>query len=387
MSNFEPTVANNIPAEPESPKSPPVATRSDGSEIEDLTKLIVNYLPDEVTETVLYNLFVNYGEIESVRVMRDRCGQPKGYGFVKFAKENSAAEAIRNLVGVMIGHKRIKVDYCRPGGPRNLANLFVGSLPEEYKEEDLVELFQDFAPIIDARILRDHQNKSKRCGFVRLDSDIKNAEAIESLNGKLLGGQHIQVRRAKSRRGRRPGSQSPMASYSYSPSGSASPIYMSPTNQPYHAQPQLIIQPNGQVQQVQVQPQYVQQVQPQYVQYQPPNQMMQVQTLPNGQQVQVPMIMPIHGQVPQQHINSPGTLQSTHMQQQPHHSLTPPAQFTPPSLPDYLGNLPQSPNQAYESPNALLAEQMERMRMPQEANFLPGQNQDPSSHKYYERDQ
>jgi len=171
----------------------------------DGSNLIVNYLPDEMSEMVMYDMFAKYGEVDSVRIIRDRLTQaPRGYGFVKYKHPDSAQAAIENLDGLHIMHKKLKVAISRPGGVRLKANLFVGSLPPSFTEEDLTRLFSDFHPIIDVRILRYSDGTSKQCGFVRLDNDVLAGQAIQSLNGMNADGYRIQVKHAHGKRRRRP---------------------------------------------------------------------------------------------------------------------------------------------------------------------------------------
>lgn len=80
----------------------------------DPRNLIINYIPTPVSEEELKQLFVQYGEVESARIILDReTGQPKGYGFVKFMNEDSAHEAIRKMNGFEIHNKRLKVTTAR----------------------------------------------------------------------------------------------------------------------------------------------------------------------------------------------------------------------------------------------------------------------------------
>jgi hypothetical protein len=80
----------------------------------DPRNLIINYIPTPVSEEELKQLFVQYGEVESARIILDReTGQPKGYGFVKFMSEESAQEAIRKMNGFEIHNKRLKVTTAR----------------------------------------------------------------------------------------------------------------------------------------------------------------------------------------------------------------------------------------------------------------------------------
>lgn len=171
----------------------------------DGSNLIVNYLPDDMSEIIMYDMFAKYGEVDSVRIIRDRLTQaPRGYGFVKYKHPDSARAAIENLDGLHIMQKKLKVALSRPGGVRLKANLFIGSLPPSFGEEDLTRLFSDFHPIIDVRILRFSDGTSKQCGFVRLDNDVLATQAIEQLNGITADGYRIQVKHAHGKRRRRP---------------------------------------------------------------------------------------------------------------------------------------------------------------------------------------
>lgn len=64
------------------------------------TNLIVNYIPANMTENNLRELFQAYGELESVKLMTDKVTNISlGYGFIKFAKESDASKAIEALNG------------------------------------------------------------------------------------------------------------------------------------------------------------------------------------------------------------------------------------------------------------------------------------------------
>lgn len=166
----------------------------------DETNLIINYLPDDMTEGLLHDLFSTYGTVDNVRIIRDHITQaPRGYGFVKFKTSKGARAAMENLNGHKIMHKRLKVAISRPGGSRSNANLFVGSIPPTFNEDDLKELFVGFEPIIDVRILRFRDGSSKQCGFVRLDNDRSAFSAIKKLDGKDCIGYRIQVKLASGR--------------------------------------------------------------------------------------------------------------------------------------------------------------------------------------------
>lgn len=82
--------------------------------------LIVNYIPTPVTDAELRQLFEQFGTLESARVIVDRHTlHPKGYGFVKFRREEDAQKAMLQMNGFEIHNKRLKVTPAM--GPQNTA--------------------------------------------------------------------------------------------------------------------------------------------------------------------------------------------------------------------------------------------------------------------------
>lgn len=151
---------------------------------DDPTNLIVNYLPVYFTEDHLRELFSQYGHIESLIVMynkHDYRKKSKGYGFVKFSKGEEAAEAIKGVDGTRVANKTIKVSIARPGRARRSSNVFVSRLPVNWKDEDLQRAFSEFGHIVESRVLTFGDGVSRRCGFVRYDSDEEAKRAMNSM--------------------------------------------------------------------------------------------------------------------------------------------------------------------------------------------------------------
>ena len=78
--------------------------------------------------------------------------------------------------------------------------LFVGSLPYEFSDEDLRELFADFGEVLSAKVILDRETgRSRGFGFVELSSHSEGKEAIDSLNESNVGGRSIVVKQAHDR--------------------------------------------------------------------------------------------------------------------------------------------------------------------------------------------
>ena len=61
--------------------------------------IYIGNLSHGTTENSLKALFGQYGEIESVKVIKDRfSGRPKGYGFIEMPNDSEADQAIKAAV-------------------------------------------------------------------------------------------------------------------------------------------------------------------------------------------------------------------------------------------------------------------------------------------------
>ncbi|XP_033636342.1 ELAV-like protein 1-B isoform X2 [Asterias rubens] len=155
------------------------------------TNLIVNYLPQHMSQDEMRSLFGKFGDIESCKLIRDKItGQSLGYGFVNYMKPADAAKALTMLNGLRLSSKMIKVSYARPSSQAiKDANLYISGIPKSYKQEDLDKLFSPYGHIITSRLLYDQDSntsgRSRGVGFVRYDKRVEAERAIEALHDKI----------------------------------------------------------------------------------------------------------------------------------------------------------------------------------------------------------
>lgn len=79
------------------------------------TQIYVGNLAYKMTEDSLKELFERYGEVISVKIIKDRdTGWSKGFGFVEMVNTDEAEEAIQQLNGIEVTGRNIKVNKARP---------------------------------------------------------------------------------------------------------------------------------------------------------------------------------------------------------------------------------------------------------------------------------
>lgn len=67
------------------------------TQVEKENKLFVGMLPKTFTENELHQMFVPFGELKEVHIIRGPEGSPKGCAFVKFIDRDAAINAINAL--------------------------------------------------------------------------------------------------------------------------------------------------------------------------------------------------------------------------------------------------------------------------------------------------
>lgn len=82
--------------------------------------IYVGNLAYEVDEDTLRELFSEYGDVESAKVITDRdSGRSKGFGFIEMPDQNQALEAIKALNGKEYAGRELTVNEARPQKPRH----------------------------------------------------------------------------------------------------------------------------------------------------------------------------------------------------------------------------------------------------------------------------
>ncbi|CAI9097671.1 OLC1v1034141C1 [Oldenlandia corymbosa var. corymbosa] len=79
------------------------------------TKLFVGGLSFYTTDKVLSEAFSQYGQVVNAEIPKDRVtGRSKGFGFVTYASEDEAENAIKELDGKPLNGRVIFIDYAKP---------------------------------------------------------------------------------------------------------------------------------------------------------------------------------------------------------------------------------------------------------------------------------
>ena len=123
------------------------------------TNLYVENFGEDFGEEQLRELFLPFGAINSLVVMKDEAGQSKGFGFVSYDSHVSAAQAVEELNGKVVGDQEIYVSRAMQKSEERQqrfqgVNLYIKNLEEEIDDAQLREEFSKFGTITSAKVRR-----------------------------------------------------------------------------------------------------------------------------------------------------------------------------------------------------------------------------------------
>lgn len=139
----------------------------------------------------LQMIFSPFGQIHEVHIIRDRASsEHRGCAFVVFANRDDGERAILGLNNKIVlpgMQNAMQVRYADSENEKREHKIFVAQLPRAITEADLHALFSPFGCVLETVILRNQDNTSKGCGFVKMDNMDAAQRAITALNNHVLG--------------------------------------------------------------------------------------------------------------------------------------------------------------------------------------------------------
>ncbi|XP_016167801.1 polyadenylate-binding protein RBP47C' [Arachis ipaensis] len=171
--------------------------------------IFVGDLAADVTDSLLHETFSSrYPSVKAAKVVFDaNTGRSKGYGFVRFGDDNERSQAMTEMNGVYCSSRRMRIGAATPrkssayqqGGQSNGTSsqseadsnnttIFVGGLDPNVTAEDLKHPFSQYGEIVSVKI-----PVGKGCGFVQFANRNNAEEALQKLNGTMIGKQTVRL--------------------------------------------------------------------------------------------------------------------------------------------------------------------------------------------------
>lgn len=181
-----------------------VASIADGGRELSKTVLYVGNILRSVADETLQDLFTSLGNpIKSLKILQDKNRPGFNYAFVEYETPEFADSALQALDGTSIADNQLKITKAfqtQQVKNSDTFNLFIGDLSLEVNDELLNSFFQKFPSLVQANVMWDMKSgRSRGYGFVCFDDKNDAEEALQTLNGYMLGDRPIRLNWASHR--------------------------------------------------------------------------------------------------------------------------------------------------------------------------------------------
>ncbi|XP_040003911.1 CUGBP Elav-like family member 2 isoform X3 [Xiphias gladius] len=111
---------------------------------------------------------------------------------------------LQGLAGATVGLNNINALAGSVNSPEG-ANLFIYHLPQEFGDQDILQMFMPFGNVVSAKVFIDKQTNLSKCfGFVSYDNPVSAQAAIQAMNGFQIGMKRLKVQLKRSKNDSKP---------------------------------------------------------------------------------------------------------------------------------------------------------------------------------------
>ncbi|KAK8450489.1 hypothetical protein SEVIR_6G035300v4 [Setaria viridis] len=181
------------------PAPAPVAAAAAGPN--EVRTLWIGDLQYWMDENYIYGCFAATGEVQSVKLIRDKhTGQLQGYGFVEFMTRATAEKVLQTYNGTMMPNVELpfRLNWASAGEKRDDSpdyTIFVGDLAADVTDYILQETFRVHYPSVKgAKVVTDKLTmRPKGYGFVKFGDPNEQARAMTEMNGMLCSSRPMRI--------------------------------------------------------------------------------------------------------------------------------------------------------------------------------------------------
>lgn len=162
--------------------------------------LYIGNLDEKVTESLLYELFLQVAPIRKVYIPKDRIQKiHQGFGFIEFKTIKDLEYVEKVMAGVKLYNKILKINRSNLKDETTGAALFIKNLNPMVTQDLLSKIFKQFGEFSKPpKIELNELNESKGYGFIYFKKFKDADEAIIKMNNQLILNEKISIEYSKS---------------------------------------------------------------------------------------------------------------------------------------------------------------------------------------------
>ncbi|GLJ43000.1 hypothetical protein SUGI_0892470 [Cryptomeria japonica] len=162
-----------------------------------------------MTEVFIRCCYGKKNDFVSIKVMRNKNGESKGYGFLEFRSHDAAASFLQAHIAVSQlpnTRKPFTLNWAAYGNTNmgSTFDIFVGGLSPVITSDILEQVFSaKYGSVRGAEVVTDRfTGLSRGFGFVRFEDGLDQIRALDEMNGIVCFGRAIRVAQATAKKKR-----------------------------------------------------------------------------------------------------------------------------------------------------------------------------------------
>ena len=151
------------------------------------SNLFIKNIPLSVKPREFYELFLQFGEIVSAKLMEDENGNHFGYGYIHYSEPTSAEKALNHCEKNKYFGETLDVKYFQkkterhnPGIMTGNKNVYVNNIPLNTKDNEIKDLFKKYGDITYMKL---HEENERMFATISFQDEDSTTKAINGLNG------------------------------------------------------------------------------------------------------------------------------------------------------------------------------------------------------------
>jgi len=162
-------------------------------------------IPKNISPRIVYEYFLQFGDISSCKMTEDENGNHYGYGYVTFYNPEDAKKALDNTKDKQIKifeNNIIEISFFQKKNERiiksddifnlNRQKLYITNFPDKFSTSDLLSLCKEYGIVQSCNIFIDNYNKN--FGLVQFSSEKEAKDICSKLDGKEIDGLKLNVK-------------------------------------------------------------------------------------------------------------------------------------------------------------------------------------------------
>lgn len=167
--------------------------------------IFIKNLADGIDDKSLHDTFSAFGNILSCKVVRDRTGNSKHFGFVHYQTGEAAQLAISRVDGMLVNDKIVSVTEYIPKEERsikqmtnkeNFTNCYVNNIHSDVTEQEFVKMAEDIGKVTSSVLFKGPLDNGNKFGFCNFANHNDAVNYVKKYNGFELKEKKLFVNRA-----------------------------------------------------------------------------------------------------------------------------------------------------------------------------------------------